>query len=371
MRTERRGGNSRGVVVWIVFAATGLLAQQAGAFGLLDFPSYQSVLGGEYKAWPLDQVAVPAIEISFAVEAGLEASLADGAGLAALNALSTWDDISSVLTYVSAGYEPVENSRTNFMSMWISGGQWEGADADHGLGANIDIMARDQDFTIIDYRGKLHGFKDSGQSGKGSLAFSVINAANSQILSVDLYLNADYDWSTDGGHFDVETVLLHESGHAIGLDHPDQAVAMGGENYDPWTFQPGKASTGVEPMHSAYWPDGICRELTEDEEGGLAFLYPGLKGDLNGDSAFRFSDVQLVMDAYLGFADPLGPQAFHNADWDGDCQLRFADVDRTMTEYLFPMATLGAPIPEPSCLLLLIGGLFTSRLGLRHRRNVV
>ena len=370
MRTERRGGIPRGMV-WVVLAVAALLPAQAGAFGLLDFPSYQSVLGGEYKAWPLDQVATPGIEISFAVEAGLGTALADGAGLAALNALSTWDDTSSVLTYVEAGYEPIENSRPNFMGMWLNGGQWEGAVADHGLGANIDIMARDQDFSIIDYRGKLHGFKDSGQSGKGSLAFSVINAANSQILSVDLYLNADYDWSTDGGHFDVETVLLHESGHAIGLDHPDQAVAMGGENYDPWTFQPGKASTGVEAMHSGYWPDGICRELSEDEEGGLAFLYPGLDGDLNCDSAFSFSDVQLAMDVYLGFADPLGPQGLHNADWDGDSLLRFSDIDRTMTEYLFPLGPVGTSIPEPGCLVLLIGGLFTSRFGLRHRRDVV
>ncbi len=386
MRMKLWRGHCRGTIVLAVLVAAGGWAQQARAYALLGFPPQEAVLAGEYKTWPMDTVSPSSVELTFALDAGFASALAVGADTAALNAISTWNDAGSVLTSVDAGYQPVENTRTNFIDMFLGGGEWEGAAADNGLGANIDIMARGQDFSLVDYKSKRHGFKDSGQSGTGSLAFTVVNASNAQILSVDVYLNADYDWSTDGGHYDVETVVLHELGHAVGLDHPDQAVASGGANYDPWTFQPGKLSSGVEAMNSNYWPDGICRDLSEDDEGGLAFLYPGLSGDVNGDNAFRFSDVQLALDVFLGYGEPLGPAAFHNADWNGDGRLRFSDVQYSLDVFL-GFADPAGPllgdsvgghgdttkaVPEPGSLLLLMAGLLCHvRFRLPIRRSLV
>ncbi|MCY3737216.1 MAG: T9SS type A sorting domain-containing protein [Gemmatimonadaceae bacterium] len=52
-----------------------------------------------------------------------------------------------------------------------------------------------------------------------------------EILEVDILLNEDYDWTTDthkcpvttGGQVDIQSVVTHELGHALGIDHPYSA----------------------------------------------------------------------------------------------------------------------------------------------------
>ena len=52
-----------------------------------------------------------------------------------------------------------------------------------------------------------------------------------EILEVDILLNDDYDWTTDthncpvtvGGQVDIQSVVTHELGHALGIDHPYSA----------------------------------------------------------------------------------------------------------------------------------------------------
>ncbi len=69
----------------------------------------------------------------------------------------------------------------------------------------------------------------------------------------DIALNTNFPWATDGeNNFDVETVLLHENGHVVGLGHSEYTNAI---------------------MYPSY--QGPSRDLQEDDIDGITFLYPG------------------------------------------------------------------------------------------------
>jgi MYXO-CTERM domain-containing protein len=172
---------------------------------------------------------------------------------------------------------------------------WEGSGSPdgYGIGANIDIFSCPGDFEF-EFRGRDYGF------GGTSLAFTATAASSGDLQSVDIYLNSDYNWATDGSDFDVETVILHELGHALGLDHPDQAVANGAANYIPWSnpATPGAAVDPTDVMHSMYYPDGVNRELGEDERAGVAFLYNLMQGDADLDGDVDFADFGILASSY-------------------------------------------------------------------------
>ncbi|MCH7648571.1 MAG: matrixin family metalloprotease [Thaumarchaeota archaeon] len=75
----------------------------------------------------------------------------------------------------------------------------------------------------------------------------------------DMALNTKFNWATDGvndADFDVETVYLHENGHAAGLGHSEDINAI---------------------MYPYY--QGPNRVLQDDDIDGINFLYPPVSND--------------------------------------------------------------------------------------------
>jgi peptidoglycan hydrolase-like protein with peptidoglycan-binding domain len=69
-------------------------------------------------------------------------------------------------------------------------------------------------------------------------------------LQGDMHFNDWFTWRVDGSDYDLETVALHEAGHALGLAHSDSSSAV---------------------MYAYY--AGVRRNLTQDDVNGIQSLY--------------------------------------------------------------------------------------------------
>jgi hypothetical protein len=71
---------------------------------------------------------------------------------------------------------------------------------------------------------------DTDDFGSGTLAVTLIYSRGSVTEETDTYFNQAYDWDSYRGPLkstgvqDFHRVALHEFGHTLGLDHPDQAA---------------------------------------------------------------------------------------------------------------------------------------------------
>jgi len=71
------------------------------------------------------------------------------------------------------------------------------------------------------------------------------------IDEADMALNTKFTWDVTGGQYDVETVFLHENGHALGLGHSEDIKAV---------------------MYPSY--QKVARTLDADDIAGVSAKYP-------------------------------------------------------------------------------------------------
>ncbi len=116
---------------------------------------------------------------------------------------------------------------------------------------------------------------------------------------------------------DIRTIALHEIGHVLGFDHPDEAEGMG-NNFRPddsGVWRPASAleapdgrGTGnefeVELMHSSFEAGQYNHVLSNDELDAFRFAYDGRNN--NSFSNLRFQEVEMGEDADITLGTFLG-----------------------------------------------------------------
>jgi hypothetical protein len=105
------------------------------------------------------------------------------------------------------------------------------------------------------------GFNDVGWMNIGGCCTLAVTWSGTSTDEADMALNSRFSWTNTGGDFDVETVMLHENGHVVGLGH---------------------SSVSGSVMEAVY--AGQRRVLTIDDERGATYLYPvaGAIGVISG-----------------------------------------------------------------------------------------
>jgi len=205
------------------------ISQQASAYSLTGVK------------WKTDPVTTVFDESDYTLDLGADATALGQVDTALQNAFDTWADADA-------------NDKLSFDRKSDLGGNYDVYD---GPGGALDQSSNSL-YANITVGGWLpNSYFDSISGGGGSGILAVTWSAKLQgggsmkpHLEVDIYFNDHFNWSVDGTGIDIETVALHEAGHAIGLGHEDSVPTVMGTYYA-----------------------GIQRSLYDDDLAGLADLY--------------------------------------------------------------------------------------------------
>ena len=102
-----------------------------------------------------------------------------------------------------------------------------------------------------------------------------IDDATGEILEADIFFNSTFPWSVsssgESGKFDLESIILHETGHLFGLGHSSlgetELIAGGGR----------RVIAAESVMFPIAFSTGVVKNRTPraDDVAGLSEIYPG------------------------------------------------------------------------------------------------
>ena len=152
-----------------------------------------------------------------ATSSGLSQADTDGA---ILNAMNTWDNVtcSDGLVLTNLGSFPFDVGYVEFL---VTGG-------DQGFDGFTDIMHSGFNTTVTDavfgpgsnVLGVTFTFNFCDPCGEDPVFTDIDNNGKTDVAFRDIYYNDDFFWANDGvNHIDVETVVLHETGHGLSQGH--------------------------------------------------------------------------------------------------------------------------------------------------------
>lgn len=254
----RQGVSARGHLLRAAIVCSALLGGALPATPAAARPNVIAAFGRSTVAGRevLVEVLVAVQRGRSAREAALGALAAQGAEPISGATFSTngllWDRLPVVQNYNPAG-EPTALGGSGIVDFEAAHATWNGVPTSRGKLRLGDMTTRCPSL-VRECPGnqRFDGKNDVAWLALGGCCTLGVTWFGTTIDEADMALNVNFRWANDGvTDFDVETVLLHENGHVLGLDH---------------------SSVEGSVMEASY--EGVRRTLHPDDAAAIAFLYP-------------------------------------------------------------------------------------------------